>query len=171
MAALSKRSAASSYLEPNNPQPLSFFSAFFSNSSARPNWSDIILSSLKLDRIFSVFVSSVALEEKRRRFIKGLRLDKVHGNLFCKEKNGNILFHVFFFFFWGKCILFHPLRNLLIWVVPGIMKYISLSINPLVLQIYAILQIDLQKFCLNSSESFLIFSFLFKISLPIISVD
>ena len=35
LAALSKRSAASSYLEPNKPQPLSFFSAFFSNSSAR----------------------------------------------------------------------------------------------------------------------------------------
>ena len=43
LAALSKRSAASSYLEPNNPQPLSFFSAFFSNSSARAIWSPIRL--------------------------------------------------------------------------------------------------------------------------------
>ena len=43
LAALSKRSAASSYLEPNNPQPLSFFSAFFSNSSALAIWSPILI--------------------------------------------------------------------------------------------------------------------------------
>lgn len=42
LAALSNKSAASSCLEPKMPQPLSFFSAFFSKSSPRAMWSPIV---------------------------------------------------------------------------------------------------------------------------------
>lgn len=44
LPALSRRSAASSYLLPKRPQPESFWSAFFSKSTPWPSWSPIPLS-------------------------------------------------------------------------------------------------------------------------------
>lgn len=67
LAALSKRSAASSYLEPNKPQPLSFFSAFFSNSSPFDNWSAIFLRSKQSNWRWIDWSNSVRCRNKKKK--------------------------------------------------------------------------------------------------------
>lgn len=83
LAALSNKSAASSYLELKRPQPLSFFSAFFSNSSPLAIWSDIALMGCR--RLFAVEMV-VEDESVERRFDPTGKGDKVESGQMTRLK-------------------------------------------------------------------------------------